>query len=761
MMWLSATTALFGQWEWAGSVSSERNYIFSGSAAGRIFLRGGLPDQLWVSTDGGESWVGSRSPNTFHHIQAAATGNDTTLFAIGDISQIWKSTNLGMDWNRCDSGTSWSHLSSLAFGSGSHSSAQGVLIAGSSSSGLFRSTDGGVHWTVQDSGLTTLAVTCLAASDSVLFAGTESRGVFRSTDYGVSWNPVDSGLSDSSVSLLAASSGLVFAACGKTLYSSSDQGSSWIRADTASLPAAIWSLALIPSPGLGNGVAVFAFTPEGLYRLMGPQQTWQQINTPTFSPQLQGIGLVASAGILCYADPFHILRSADLGESWDWIGQCIFPNGLLLGRSPMGEQRGTLYAMSSSNLYASTNRGVSWKVLFARPSTLNSFASFAIGGNGSPGSPARFTIGTGTGDGMICHSPDGGKTWTYQEFLFPAHYVNAVVDLDSILVASVCHPSGLVLPEDSVRGIYASRDAGVRWEKLDWGAVSDSGLTDLAAFQTESAGRVLFAGNYDHLYRSTNDGQSWTECTAGLGGAGRKTLGSVGDELFLANCGKLTALYDNEGNFVPVYDSARVFRSSDAGRSWDDVTGSLRTFRISGFGAVAVPQYPDRVFLCVVGDDSVYTSTEGGRQWVALTLEGLPGPITGSPRFWGNPLVADTGSVYLGYRGISRRPWSDATITAVEEIHSGLTPLGYVLGQNYPNPCNPTTTITYSLPRRSQVSLTLFNLLGQKVKDLVNGVADAGAHSVRLDASTLASGMYFYRLQSGSFVSTKKLLFMR
>jgi hypothetical protein len=89
------------------------------------------------------------------------------------------------------------------------------------------------------------------------------------------------------------------------------------------------------------------------------------------------------------------------------------------------------------------------------------------------------------------------------------------------------------------------------------------------------------------------------------------------------------------------------------------------------------------------------------------------------------------------------------------------TAVTFSLEQNYPNPFNPSTTIRNALPSRSHITLTVFNPLGQIVRELVNGEMDAGYHEVQFDATGLASGIYFYRMRAGNFVETKRLLLLR
>jgi hypothetical protein len=106
----------------------------------------------------------------------------------------------------------------------------------------------------------------------------------------------------------------------------------------------------------------------------------------------------------------------------------------------------------------------------------------------------------------------------------------------------------------------------------------------------------------------------------------------------------------------------------------------------------------------------------------------------------------------------------DITVTGVED--DPFVPVGYVLGQNYPNPFNPTTIITFSIPQSEKVTLTIFNLLGQKIATLADGSMLAGTHIVswngRDDAGRqLASGIYLYRLSTSRFSEAKKMVLLK
>jgi hypothetical protein len=99
-------------------------------------------------------------------------------------------------------------------------------------------------------------------------------------------------------------------------------------------------------------------------------------------------------------------------------------------------------------------------------------------------------------------------------------------------------------------------------------------------------------------------------------------------------------------------------------------------------------------------------------------------------------------------------------ITGIED-NAASVPTYYVLRQNYPNPFNPSTTIEFTIPKTGFVTLIIYDILGKKVATLVSETLTAGSYEYQWDASGLASGVYFYRLEAGQFSQTKKLLLLR
>ena len=125
--------------------------------------------------------------------------------------------------------------------------------------------------------------------------------------------------------------------------------------------------------------------------------------------------------------------------------------------------------------------------------------------------------------------------------------------------------------------------------------------------------------------------------------------------------------------------------------------------------------------------------------------------------------------------GLSVISWIDASQRIIAIIQTGLAknsngqiltsasaaPKSFSLDQNYPNPFNPSTTIRYGLPENEKVTIDIYDLLGRKVVELVNGEVSAGYHEVEFNAGNLASGIYLYRLSAGAFTQVNKMLLMK
>ena len=130
------------------------------------------------------------------------------------------------------------------------------------------------------------------------------------------------------------------------------------------------------------------------------------------------------------------------------------------------------------------------------------------------------------------------------------------------------------------------------------------------------------------------------------------------------------------------------------------------------------------------------------------------------------PLLPD-GSYWWKVRGHNVAGWGEFSevwrfsVGATDVYDASRIPSEYALLQNYPNPFNPSTTMRYALPERTHVTLTVFNIVGERVAVVVDGERDAGRHQVVFDASGIASGVYLYRLQAGAYVETRKFVLVQ
>jgi len=149
---------------------------------------------------------------------------------------------------------------------------------------------------------------------------------------------------------------------------------------------------------------------------------------------------------------------------------------------------------------------------------------------------------------------------------------------------------------------------------------------------------------------------------------------------------------------------------------------------------------------------------------VETAIDGYANPTIETGKFWvscdGNSWTAFGSGTDYEYN-LCIKAYGLTKATAIENEKDVNMPGSFILSQNYPNPFNPTTTIKYSVAQKSFVNITVYNALGQPVKELVNMEQTSGEHQVLFDGSKLASGVYYYRLKSGNYSEIKKMIYLR
>jgi len=191
-----------------------------------------------------------------------------------------------------------------------------------------------------------------------------------------------------------------------------------------------------------------------------------------------------------------------------------------------------------------------------------------------------------------------------------------------------------------------------------------------------------------------------------------------------------------------------------SGTTYPSATNHVVQNTVDAYGTLTVPGGNSYQALRLKTDRTVMTGVFTIRSitYQFITKEGASVTVVAS----------DTNQPASGTISVTNSSWViPSNPTSVGETPSGGIPQAFSLGQNYPNPFNPSTTLDYALPRDGFVQLSVFNVLGEQVAELVNGSRGAGSYTVRWDASALPGGVYYYRLTTGNFSETRKMVLIR
>ena len=362
-------------------------------------------------------------------------------------------------------------------------------------------------------------------------------------------------------------------------------------------------------------------------------------------------------------------------------------------------------------------------------------------------------------------------------------------------------------------GVFLTTNNGTSWTKVNTG-LADTGISALA-----SIGTNLFASTASGVFLTTNNGTSWKQVNSGLTDTTIRTLATVGANLFATANGAGIFVSTNNGSswtsangsvfqnayiallagtgtslFASTTSDNIIYRSMDNGATWQKADSGISGANVivqSGTNLIAGGV--SGVFLSTnnavswnplttawglqnsqiigfatsgsnvygVGDAQVLVGANNGTSWSGIVLPSFFDEIT-------SVAIIDT-NLFIGTNNNSdfvksATVWRVSTKQAVTGVktQSSNAPTSFSLQQNYPNPFNPSTVIQFTVPSSGRAVLKVFNILGQEVATLFDGVAAAGEyHQETFDASRLASGIYFSRLEFDGKMQMKKMLLLK
>jgi len=679
---------------------------------------------VFLSTDNGMSWKSVSTGLTNDVLALAVSG--TNLFAGTDGGGVFLSTNNGTSWTAINTGLPQYPFQVYAL------AISGTDIFAGGDDGVFLSTNNGTSWTAINTGLPPYVdVYALAFSGANLFAAVYDASpsvysVYLSTNNGTSWSrPANSGYPGTYISVLAVRGTDLFVGSGD-LYRSTDNGTSWTA---TGIPNYAGAMALLVS-----GSNLFAGTENGVFLSTNNGASWTSASNglptePGVSTAYIPVHALALSGTTLFAGTIDgVFRSTDNSTSWSFVflggNANVSVNALTVKGAELFAGTSWGYEPSGGYIFHSTDNGDSWV-----PQLECYAGDFAVSGT---------NVFAGTNRGVF-RTTLGGTSWTSAGLADTS--VNALIVSGNNLFAS------------GGGGLFLSTNNGTSW--------TVAGLTNTWVSALVVHGTNLFAstsGFMGGVLLSTNGGATWTAVSNGLP---KEPYDSAQFIPIKALAVSGTYLFAGTGEAA---FNGGVFRSTNNGTSWTQFSNGLPkspndTTQYSSINSLAI--YGPNLFAGT--GSGVFLSTNSGMTWQAFNTGFKQGVsalgFNDTYVFAGTPSHYSRGDDYIDGTGLWRRPLSEM-VTGVSQRKSDV-PSQFALRQNYPNPFNPSTTIQYQIPKQSYVTLEIFDLLGRETASLVNEIKQAGTHTVKWDASRLSSGVYFYTITAGAYRETKRMILMK
>jgi len=413
---------------------------------------------------------------------------------------------------------------------------------------------------------------------------------------------------------------------------------------------------------------------------------------------------------------FFVFISSSSFTNAQWVQSTGIPDSRMI--YSFAQANGKMYAgigtsgLTVGALYVSTDNGVTWVNSTLEWTGLSAVMCLAVKGN---------YIFAGTYEDDLFISSNSGLTWTH-----------VVLNLSAGVFAVGTSGNNVVAYTNGTGPGWLSTNNGANWSVTGVGSLEI--VNDFLSVEGK-----FYSATRKGLALSTNDGATWT--TAANNGTpiypdGRKPMTGL--------------LYRNGVIYANVID--KICYSSDFGENWTQTNITLSNFSTS----YSMVYYGGRIYASLYGTNDtskgVINTANNGANWNFMTQGFGTTPSVRKLMINNEYLLA---GAYTG--GVYRMPLS--VLTGVTNENESLN--NFSLKQNYPNPFNPVTKIIYSVKEKGFVSIRVYDSMGKMVSELVNNEMQAGNYSVNFTGENLPSGIYFYKLTSGNFTETKKMMLLK
>ncbi len=613
------------------------------------------------------------------------------------------------------------------------------LYAGSNNGVLYISNNGGNTWNPSYTG-SSWNITAIAVSpvdSNHIFAGTSGNwdypgdGIYQTTDGGINWNNNSTSFLHSNITAIRINpqnSSILYAGTigsgmypGEGIIKSTNGGSSWFFSND-SLPNFSTIFDLEINPALPEILYLALF--DGIYKSINSGQNWFLINTNIDAGHVQSISLFQSdPNILAVGThQFGLLKSTNGGETLFLIG-VISVRMLSIYVDPNNSD--IIYTIGKGH-FKSIDEGEIWDLI-----------NVGLGGGkivtGDPINSNILYAGVYSPHGGVYKSLDSGSVWQ----LTPLQNV-AINDIEvSFSNTDIIFAGGTEDPY--VGGVFKSTDAGISWDTL-----SNQYFVISIAIDPINPDLVFLGTHLNGIIKSIDGGGSWFPVNTGL----PLDIYIISDILI------------NPVNSNEIYctsTSHGVYKSIDGGNNWTSINNDLN---ILDTRTLAIDTLSNSLFVGTFGD-GVFKSDNDGQNWTAIN------------NGWQSTCVSDL--VFVSYANYYSLYATNYFNNGIWKYNFTTNSIGndntdfinnYILYENYPNPFNPETSIKYNLPNTTDVKLSIFSLLGQKTKTLVNKRQTAGLYEITWNGrdernQQVTSGVYLCQLQAGNFTQTNKLILIR